>query len=108
MKRFGSPNTWSVLKTSSIFDTTNKVDFIIFVIYEENLLGKSRNIIQNFLIIPMKDFQKITQKEKTERKTGYYHYSFVRIDNKVLEVNNTQGKTIDFSKYLNNWDLIKS
>ena len=108
MKRFGAPNSWTIIKTKSIFNTTNKIDFIIFVIYEEDLLGKNRNIKQNFLIIPMKDFQRITKKEKKEReKKQEYHYGFVRIDDKVLEVNNTQGKTIDFSKYLNNWDLIK-
>lgn len=107
MKKFGKPNSWSVLKTSSIFKTTNKIDFIIFVIYDENITSKNREISQSFLIIPMKDFQKITKKEKKERKTGFYHYSFIINRGKVLEINNTKDKTIDFSKYLNNWKLIK-
>jgi hypothetical protein len=106
-RKFGKPNSWSVINTSSIFNTTNKIDFIVFVIYDENLTNKNRNIIQHFLIIPMKDFQKITKKDKKERKAGCYHYSFIVDEKQVLEINNTQDKTIDFSKYLNNWKLIK-
>ena len=41
-RKFGRPNTWSVLKTSSIFKTTNKIDFIVFVIYDENITSKNR------------------------------------------------------------------
>jgi hypothetical protein len=99
--------SWHVIKTNSIFKPTNQIDFFIFVIHEENVLITKRKIQQHYLIIPINDFRKITKNEKKERKTGFYHYSFVVQNKKVVEINNIKNKRIDFSKYLNNFKLLE-
>ena len=98
---------WNVIHAKSIFSPTNKIDFFVFVLHEEELSTRKRMIKQKYLIIPINDFRKITKTEKTKRKTGWYHYSFVIKEKTAMEFNNTRGKTIDFSKYVNNFDLLK-
>ena len=99
--------SWNVIKSESIFSPTNDMDFFIFVLHQEDLKSNNRQIIQNYIIIPIKDFRNITKKEKEMRKTGHYHFNYCVSGKKVIEVNNTNSKTIDFSKYLNNFDLLK-
>ena len=99
--------SWNVIKTNSIFKPTNSIDFFIFVIHEEDLLIDKRKIKQHYLVIPIEDFRKITKNEKDERKTGFYHYSFVVKGKKVVEINNKKRKKVDFSKYLNNFKLLE-
>ena len=99
--------SWNVIKSESIFSPTNEIDFFIFVLHQEDLKSNSRQIVQNYIIIPIKDFRDITKKEKEMRKTGHYHYAFAALKNKAIEVNNVKNKQIDFTKYLNNFDLLK-
>ena len=99
--------SWNVIKSESIFSPTNEIDFFIFVLHQEDMKSSSRQIIQNYIVIPIKDFRNITKNEKEMRKTGHYHYSFATLKKKAIEVNNTKNKGIDFSKYLNNFDLLK-
>ena len=107
-KNLGAVKTsWHVIKEKSIFSPTNKIDFFIFVTHEEELTTQKRRIKQNYLIIPINDFRKITKKQKERRSAGYYHYSFIIKGKTATEFNNRQQKTIDFSKYLNNFDLLK-
>ena len=109
VKEMGSAKTsWNVISGSSIFEPTNKIDFFIFVMHQEEYLKDKRKMIQNYVIIPITDFRKITKNQKDSRKNGaFYHYSFAIKDQQLFECNNKKGKVIDFSKYLNNFDLLK-
>ena len=101
-------SSWFKIKKSSIFSTTNKIDFFIFVTHEPELSRQNRRIKQNFLIIPLEDFRKITKSKKSPPKSGDYWYYFVVKDKKSVDTRDTKsGKPIDFSKYLNNFDLLK-
>ena len=100
--------SWNQVKDASIFSPTNKIDFFIFVRHEEELTVRKRRIKQDYLVIPIKDFRKITKNEKKKRKTGHYHYVFVVKGKKAVDILDTKlGKPIDLSKYLNNFDLLK-
>ena len=99
--------SWNVIKTDSIFNPTHEIDFFIFVIHEEDVSLKSRKIMQHYIVVPIGDFRKITKQEKDERKTGFYHYSFVVNGKKVVEINNKKSRKVDFSKYLNNFKLLE-
>ena len=95
--------SWNWIKGDSIFSPTNKIDFFIFVRHEEELSVRKRRIKQDYLVIPIKDFRKITKNEKKKRKTGHYHYVFVVKGKKAVDILDTKlGKPIDLSKYLNN------
>ena len=101
-------SSWLTIKECSIFSTTNKIDFFIFVTHEPELSRQNRRIKQNFLIIPLEDFRKITKSKKSPPKSGDYWYYFVVKDKKAVDTRDTKsGKPIDFSKYLNNFDLLK-
>ena len=100
--------SWNQVKESSIFSPTNKIDFFIFVRHQEELTTKKRRIIQNYLIIPINDFRKITKNKKKMRKGHTYHYIFVVKNNKAVDISGSKsGKPIDFSKYLNNFSLLR-
>ena len=101
-------SSWFKIKKSSMFSTTNKIDFFIFVTHEPELSRQNRRIKQNFLIIPLADFRKITKNKKSPPKSGDYWYYFVVKDKRAVDTRDTKsGKPIDFSKYLNNFALLK-
>ena len=101
-------SSWLTIKERSIFSTTNKIDFFIFVTHEADLTTQNRRIKQNFLVIPLNDFRKITRNKKNPPKSGVYHYYFVVKDKKAVDTRDTKSRDpIDFSKYLNNFDLLK-
>jgi len=101
-------SSWLTIKERSIFSTTNKIDFFIFVTHEPELSRQNRRIKQNFLIIPLEDFRKITKSKKSPPKSGDYWYYFVVKDKKAVDTRDTKSRDpIDFSKYLNNFDLLK-
>ena len=101
-------SSWLTIKERSIFSTTNKIDFFIFVTHEADLTTQNRRIKQNFLVVPLNDFRKITKNKKNPPKSGVYHYYFVVKDKKAVDTRDTKSRDpIDFSKYLNNFDLLK-
>ena len=101
-------SSWLKIKRTSIFSTTNKIDFFIFVTHEAEITTKNRRIKQNYLVIPLNDFRKITKTKKKIPKSGSYYYYFVVKDKKAVDTRDTKsGDPIDFSKYLNNFDLLK-
>ena len=101
-------SSWFKVKKNSIFSTTNKIDFFIFVTHEPELSRQNRRIKQNFLIIPLEDFKRITKNKKNPPKSGDYWYYFVVKGKKVVDTRDTKsGEPIDFSKFLNNFSLLK-
>jgi hypothetical protein len=102
MRRYDEPHSWSKIKGSSIFNTANHVDFIIFVIYKDEIAKDKREIHRDFLVIPMDDFRELT-KQKSIGGKGHYDYYFVVTGKKVYEIREKDNKEIDFSKYLNDF-----
>jgi len=110
LKRYGEGRTtWNVISGESVFNPENRIDFFVFVLHIDEITTKKRRIIQQYLIIPIEDFRKLTKKKQV-RKNGTYHYFFwISLDNKeVLEINNKVNQDkMDYTKYLNNFDLLK-
>jgi hypothetical protein len=99
---------WITINKKSIFKPSNKVDFFIFVLHSmiDGLIKKEIKI--NYLVVPINDFRKVASK-KVVRGGNKYHF-FVWVDTKgkrSFDFNNKGGKTIQLSKFLNNWKLLK-
>ena len=104
----GDYYSWNKVKKNSIFNPTNIVDFFIFVIHLPKITKTKRRIGQAYLVIPIKELKK-KAKQKKLRKGGDYHFQFW-IDEKkkqAWDYNNPKNEEIDFSKYLNNFNLLK-
>jgi len=110
--KVGDQYAWSWIQGDKIFNPTNKIDFFIFVWhvikYQNN--GK-RSIEQAYIVIPTEKLKKICREEKTRRKDGSYHFSFLT-DLKTWACDypsekNKKKDEVDFSKYLNNFNLLK-
>jgi len=100
--------SWHQVKKDSIFNPKNRVDFFIFVWHVEKMTKTKRSIEQAYLVIPIEQFIK-KLKEKKMRKNKTYHFSFwTNLKDKANDGNNQPGYwEIDFSKYLNNFALLK-
>ena len=106
----GDQYAWIVVKERSIFDTTNKTDFFIFVWHVETHNQGKRNIEQAYIVIPISELKKICKTEKVKRRTGYYHFYFwTDLKKRACDYPTEKNakKEIDFSKYLNNFKLLK-
>ena len=101
---------WIVVKEASIFKTTNKTDFFIFVWHIQKHEKNKRSIEQAYIVIPLNDLKKICREMKTKRKTGYYHFYFwTDLKKSAFDYpteKNAKKKEINFSKYLNNFALL--
>jgi len=110
LKRYGSGrSSWNVISEDSVFNPKNRIDFFIFVLHVDEITTTSRRIIQQYLIIPIDDFRDLTKKKQV-RSNGKYHYFFwISHDSKkILEINNKVDQDMmDYTKYLNNFDLLK-
>lgn len=107
INRFGDGSaTWFRLHSDSVAKPKNKLDYYVFVLHNFIDTNVKKKINIDYLIIPNNVFQKICLK-KAIRKGGYYHF-FIWIDSKgKRSFDFRESKTIDLSKYLNNWSLIK-
>ncbi len=107
-ERFGAGSAaWFTVDKKSIFKTSNKLDFFIFVLH--NMVNEEfrKEIKINYLIIPLKNFQRIV-KMKKRRKHDKYHF-FIWIDSKGRRAFDFNMLTvpIQLSKYLDNWKLLR-
>lgn len=102
----GSP-AWFIIDKDAIFNASNKLDFFIFVLHNMIDEGSKKEIKVNYLVIPLKDLQRLVKKKK-QRKNGTYHFS-MWVDNKGKRAFdfNLLKTPIQFSKYLDNWNLLK-
>jgi len=99
--------SWHIVKRDSIFKPKNKVDFFIFVWHIVHETKTKRSMKQAYLVIPINDFKK-KLKKKTLRKDKTYHFSFwTDLKNKASDGNNSKYNEIDFSEFLDRFDLLK-
>lgn len=107
-KKYGYGSAaWFTIAKTSIVNTQNKVSCFVFVLHSFGDTENKKIININYLIIPINDLIKITEK-KQMRKGDLYHF-FIWVDskdNRAFDFNNAGGKVIQLSKYLDNWDLV--
>ena len=103
---------WITVKEKSIFKTTNKTDFFIFVWHVLTFTKGKRMIKQAYIVIPLSELKKKCKNEKTRRRNGTYHFYFwTDLKKYALDYpteKNAKTKEINFSKYLNNFNLLKT
>lgn len=109
VNRYGNGcGAWITMKKGAIFKPENDVDFYIFVLHSFVSGAVKKDIKIDFLIIPDQQFRRLVKKKKV-RAGNKYHF-FIWIDSngkRSFEFNNSGGRTIDLSKYLNNWNILK-
>lgn len=109
VKRYGDGSAaWFRIGKKSIFSSSNKVDYYIFVLHSfiDGLIKKEIKI--DYLIIPINDFYKYCN-QKIARKGDFYHF-IIWVDSKgkrSFDFREDKGSPIALSRYLNNWELLK-
>ncbi len=107
VQRYGEGGAaWFRIHENSIFDTTNKVDYYIFVLHSLVNGEIKKEIKVDYLIMPIKDFIGYC-KAKICRKGGYYHF-IIWIDPKSkrsFDFRENKNNPYELSKYINNWDV---
>lgn len=110
IKRYGQgSSSWFILTKEALYRPTNVVNYYIFVLHNFKDGDKKREISIDYLIIPSIDMRRYC-KRKVTRGDGKIFDFFIWIDSKekrAFDFENGKGKEIDFSKYLNNWDLLR-
>ena len=110
-KKYGIGKTsWFTINHDSIFRPKSEIDFFIFIfhilhVYDDT---KSRSIKQKYLIIPIDDFRNLTRKKQARKDNKYDYFFWLESDNKrVLDFKNKAGREIEYTKYLNKFELLK-
>ena len=112
-RTYGSNNeqyAWITVKEMSILKPTNKTDFFIFVWHVAKHISGKRSIEQAYIVIPTEELQKKCRNEKTKRKNGYNFVFWTDLKKSAFDYpaeKKSKAKEIDFSKYLNNFRLLK-
>jgi len=102
------PYSWHMIKKDSIFTPENVVDFFIFVIHLSKLSQKKRIIEQAYIVIPINDLKKLASKKKL-RGGNRYAFVFWIDKNRKVAIDYASGQPeINYSKYLNNFQLLKN
>lgn len=94
-------NSWYPIKKWKFDRDKQRVDFYIFLTYEQqNGANRLEAFKEKYIIIPTAELEKRLE-TKHLGKTGLYNFKFFFKEEKVIE-NNT-----DYSVFLEAWDLIK-
>jgi hypothetical protein len=108
VKRNGDGSAaWFRIEKEAIFNSSNKVDYYIFVLHNFIDGPVKKEIKIDYLIMPIHDFHKYCNK-KTARKGGFYHF-IIWVDPKgkrSFDIREDKENPIALSKYLNNWELL--
>ena len=103
----GEYYSWNQIKKESIFNPCNKVDFVIFVVHFPKFIESERKMIQSYLVVPMSDLKKKVKQKKTDSNDKYHFAFWVDEDKKLAMDYRDKEVEVDFSKYLNNFELLK-
>jgi len=100
--------SWHQVKENSIFKPKNKIDFFIFIWHIIKETRKNRSMEHAFLVIPTEDLKKKVKKKKmTKDKT--YHFAFwTNLKDKANEARNPKSYEIDFSEFLDKFNLLEA
>jgi len=103
--------SWITVPHDKIFKTENKTDFFIFIWHILDQNKSSRKIEATYIVIPLEELKKKCTEEKNKRPDGRYHFYFQKdSEKKVYDYpteKNAKREKIDFSKYLDNFKLLK-
>ena len=96
------------ISENSIFKPQNKVDYYVLVLHSFQDGQIKKEIIINYLIIPIKNFKNICLNKQLRNDGFYYFFAWIDPkDKRAFDFNNKGGKTIPLSKYIDSWNLIK-
>jgi hypothetical protein len=105
-------SAWIQIGRKSIRESSYRIDFFIFVFHnlvdttEKGVTKKQIKI--NYLIIPANELGKRIYEKKRTIKGDIYNF-FIWIDDKGKRAFDftEKGKKIEFSDFLDNWDILK-
>lgn len=84
-------------------------DFYVFVYYKEVSVGKRIGFKEIYIIVPFSDISlNIKNKMSTMKSKKYNFYFYYDAQNQKVEEYRSVPSIVDYTKYNNGWDLIKS
>ncbi|MBR9706824.1 MAG: hypothetical protein GOV15_00110 [Candidatus Diapherotrites archaeon] len=98
---------WFTIKESNL--KTKAVDYFILLCYKESILKRKTQFKKQFIIIPRQDLLK-KAKFKKKAPGAKYHFQPAIEGKTAVDLRpkkSAQGRNTDYSKYLNNWNLLK-
>jgi len=100
--------SWTTMPKKSTFNPKNKIDFFIFVIHYVSDDGIKKFIAPHFIIIPFRDYLAKIKKGKKLKSKHIHHYFWLDLKKKEAWDNrDLKNRAINFSKYLDNFELLK-
>lgn len=97
--------SWHVIFRKKFVRDKERVDFYVFLIYlpkiGEHRISKFEN---KFIIVPTSDLESLIKEKKVDKR-GRYSYCFNFEGKKVVD---KREDSVDYSEYLERWDLIDS
>lgn len=105
-------HSWHQVRKDKLMKDRDKADFYIFLTYlpryGEHRLSRFEN---KFLIVPTKDLErrvKIKDPGKRGVYSFYFHFEGLKVwDERVVYKNEDVNKLMDYSEYLDAWDLLR-
>jgi len=116
-QKLGYKRGWYTLNVKKFYDYIDRVDFYIFVLYRQIPHKKRTRYKTDFVIVPTSELAKRIEHKKKGKRCHFY-LSF-KVEGKEGTFIDTRGITLknqeieekapfrDYSKYLNNWDLLR-
>jgi len=96
-------HSWHNLDKRKFLRDKERVDFYVFLTYLPNGEHRFSTFENKFLIVPASELEKRLESKETGKK-GIYYFYFNFDGKKAIE---KRDAIIDYSEYLNRWDLIK-
>jgi hypothetical protein len=99
-------HSWHQVKKETIFAPRNKADFFIFIFHVPTGTKTTRTMVPVSIVVPANELKKIVLKKKLVNKNTY-HFSFYTDRKKYAADSRDPQNEINFSKYLDNFELLK-
>jgi len=100
--------SWIKMTKKTTFYPKNEIDFFIFVTHYVNENKIKKFIEPHFIVIPFHDFIRIVKKGKKLKGNGIHCYFWLDLERKeAWDYRDLKNKEINFSKYLDNFELLK-
>jgi len=101
----GEANGWFTISKEKLINPKIDVDYYIFLLYTAKPTKTKFENKTEFIIVPSKVLKEKSKNKKPVKNR--LHYYFHINGNKVIEVRESKKNPVDYSKYLNNFDLLK-
>lgn len=118
-ERLGYRRGWYTLDAKKFHEHMNRVDFYIFVLYRQVSHKRRTRYKTDFVIVPTNELARRIEHKKKGKNGKYHLYLSFKVGGKDDRIIDTRGITLknqeieekrpfrDYSKYLNNWNLLR-